>query len=283
MVNQNDKENKTRLISRIAELETKLKYKDDLLVQLEKLTTIGQFVRDITHELKNPLSAISSYSEMAIYSPTIEEKMNYLEKIPKSVTKISQRLSQIRTMTVNNNSDYRSFDMNEILMECLVTLEILKPKGTNILSKFSENKLLVNGDSDLWQQVILGVIKVFFNQMNFNNPDLKIDGSHFSSKEIIESLNDKMIHSISKDDWLKKLNETSNWIGIKFENEKIKIENKFFKNAFSDQISSSLKEDSNSLGLIVACDIVHRHGGNITVSCLGEACRSLEVFSPARS
>jgi len=271
------------LKKRITELESELKYKDSLLVQLEKLTTIGQFIRDIIHELKNPLSTISSYSELAIYSTTVEEKEKFLEQIPKGVSKISKRLSQFRTMAITTDSEENHFDMNEILMQCLSTLDTLKPKGTNILPKLTENKTIFIGDPDLWQQVILIITKIFFNNMNSSNPDLKIEEKITKPSEFISSLNDQMIYAADKKSWLDYLEKNSDWISLRFENDKLDIEKIFFEMSFSENIDSSLKFDKNTLGLIVAKDIVKRHNGNIVVSAMQEKGLIVEVFAPVKS
>ncbi len=270
-----------KLQTRLKELEAEIQNKEDLLIQIEKLSTIGQFIREIIHELKNPLSAISSYTELAIAAPTIEAKMKYLEKIPNGINKITQRLSQFRAMSFNKTSEFSLLDLNESLMQCLAALEILKPKGTNILSTFCKNKLLVFGDSDLWQQVFLSIVKVFFDRMDSNNPDLLIEGKCVSSEEILASQDEQTIHCTNNEDWLKSLTKTSSWVKIKIENDKLKISKQFIKNAFSENIGSALKKDNTVLGLIIASDIIKRHGGNISVFVPNGESLCLEIYVPS--
>ena len=62
--------------------------------------------------------------------------------------------------------------------------------------------------------------------------------------------------------------------------EKIEFVKEFFDNSFSSNIESSIKYDENTLGLIIAKDIVKRHCGNILASPLNEQGLVIELFSP---
>ena len=71
------------LTAKVELLEEELKNKEMLLINLEKLSSLGQFVREIVHELKNPLTAISGFTELGKLAKTKKDREDYLNKIPK--------------------------------------------------------------------------------------------------------------------------------------------------------------------------------------------------------
>ena len=72
------------LNSRVEYLEEELRKKEIFLINLEKLSSLGQFVREIVHELKNPLTAISGFTELGKLAKTDKDREEYLNKIPNS-------------------------------------------------------------------------------------------------------------------------------------------------------------------------------------------------------
>lgn len=279
MSNNSGKSEIEKLKSRLTKVETEYQYKEQLLIQLEKLSAIGQYIREIIHELKNPLSAISGYTELAKMVPTIEEKMKYIDKIPSNINKITTRLSQFRAMAVNGGSEIQSFNLTENIAQCLSTLEVLKPKGVNINCSFGKNKLPVSGDPQQWLQVFLSIVKMFFEYMNESNPELYIITEYTKSEDILKSLNENLINCYEKQNWKKMLHENSEWGLVKIFNNKFKISKQLLKTALTGKLNSQQNGKMSHLGLVIASDIVKRHGGNIIITFPAKGI-CIEIFSP---
>ena len=82
------------LTSKLNYLEEELKNKEILLIHLEKLSSLGQFVREIVHELKNPLTALSGFTELGKLAKTKKDREEYLNKI--------HHLSMAPCLLINN-------------------------------------------------------------------------------------------------------------------------------------------------------------------------------------
>lgn len=270
----------TDLSSKINYLEEELKNKEVLLINLEKLSSLGQFIKEITHELKNPLSAISGFTELGKIAKTKNDREEYLNKIPKFINQITSRLSQFRAMTFNTGINYDKIDLIQILAECLSTVELLKPKSSTIESHFKSKSLNIFGDSEQWIQVFLGVSRSFFNYMTEIISTLKVKADILSSAEIISRIDDIEVSLLSLSDWKKNLNKNKNWVKIEFDNSKISIPKEIILRMIGFTQLDEQLDKSTELGIVIACDIVKRHQGNIFVKKSQSAGFSLHICVP---
>lgn len=268
------------LTAKVEYLEKELRAKEILLINLEKLSSLGQFIREIVHELKNPLTAISGFTELGKIAKTEQDKEEYLEKIPKFINQITSRLSQFRSMTFNTGINYSNIDLIQVLVECLATLELLKPKGCEIESNFLCSDSKINGDAEQWIQVFLGISRMFFNVMKEIKSTLHVRVKSNLSSELISGINEINNSSIPTPIWNKNLEKHNKWIRIIFENRKIAISeekiNKVFDLWKKNEVSSKIEE----LGLLIACDIVQRHQGIIYTKKIQSAALSLNICVP---
>jgi nitrogen-specific signal transduction histidine kinase len=251
------------LTARVELLEEELKNKEILLINLEKLSSLGQFVREIVHELKNPLTAISGFTELGKLAKTKKDREEYLNKIPKFIHQITSRLSQFRAMTFNTGMKYDRVDLVQVLAECLSTLELLKPKGTDIESNFVSKDCNIMGDAEQWIQVFLGISRSYFNYMKEVKSSLKVKSETFSSAELKSISKEIDVCSIPVEDWINKIEQCSHWVKITFENRKITVPNEKINVAFNSCKKAENLDKIQELGLVIACDIVKRHQGII--------------------
>lgn len=255
----------TDLSSKIDNLEEELKRKEILLIHLEKLSSLGQFISEIIHELKNPLTAISGFTELGKIAKTKKEREAYLNKIPKFINQISNRLSMFRSMKFNSYINYERIDLLQIIAECLSTLELLKPKGAVIDSSFKSANLNIVGDPEQWVQVFLSISRTFFNYMKEINSTLKVKSEILSSQELKSKNKEIEVSLQSLEEWYKNLDKKKYWIRIIFENRKISIPKENVFNVFNSSNKSEDLDKLYELGLVIAGDIILRHQGNLYI------------------
>ncbi len=268
------------LTTKVELLEEELKKNEILLINLEKLSSLGQFVREIVHELKNPLTAISGFTELGKLAKTKKSREEYLNKIPKFIHQITGRLSQFRAMTFNTGMKYERVDLVQVLAECLSTLELLKPKGTDIESSFVSTDCHIMGDAEQMIQVFLGISRSYFNYMKERKSSLIVKTEIFSSDEL-KSRNKEIDVSLwSLEDWNKKFEKSNQWIKITFENRKISVPKEKISVAFNSCKKATNLDKIQELGLVIACDIVKRHHGVIYTKKLKDTGFSLHICIP---
>lgn len=268
------------LSSRIEFLEEELKRKEILLIHLEKLSSLGQFIKEIIHELKNPLSAISGFTELGKIAKTKKDRENYLGKIPRFINQITSRLSQFRSATINSGIKYSKVDLTEVLAENLSALELLKPKCATIESTFKSPNLNILGDSEQWTPVFLSICRTFFNYMKEIKSTLKVCTEILSTENILSKTNADDVSLLEYDDWKKQIKKTSKWVKISFENNKIIIPIENVIRAINDGYHAEDLNQLSEIGIIIACDIVKRHHGNIYINKSKKVGFSLHILVP---
>jgi len=268
------------LTSKLNYLEEELKNKEILLIHLEKLSSLGQFVREIVHELKNPLTALSGFTELGKLAKTKKDREEYLNKIPKFINQITSRLSQFRGMTFDSGINYTKIDLVQILAECLSALELLKPKSSNIESNFLSIDCSIMGDPEQWIQVFLGVSRYYFNYMKDFKSTLKVKTETFSSTELKSKSKEIDISLMSTEDWNKKLEQSSKWVKIIFENRKVSVPREIIANAINSNKSVESLDKIQELGIVISCDIIQRHQGNIYTKKSKSSGFSLHICVP---
>lgn len=139
--------------------ETRSRKLKSQVVQVEKMSAIGQLAGHIAHELNNPLTGIRSLSQVLITETSPESQVH---KDLHEVEKASARCQGI----INNLLDFSKggfeqkvtvMDLNEIARKTLPFLKSAISRFRNDI-ELSEDQLLVKVEPQLMQQVIFNLI-----------------------------------------------------------------------------------------------------------------------------
>lgn len=136
-----------------------LSNKENLLIHMEKLSSIGQFIAEIIHELKSPISAIAANIELIKFHEPPTELAAFLNEISDQIYRMDEYLNRFRGMVYRGQQDFQVFDLNQNLIECIGTIEIIKPKDIVIDLELCDDLLLVNGDPHQIDQIFLNLQK----------------------------------------------------------------------------------------------------------------------------
>jgi two-component system, NtrC family, sensor kinase len=133
--------------------ETRSQRLKSQVVQIEKMSAIGQLAGHIAHELNNPLTGIRSLTQVLLTETDAESQVH---KDLQEVEKASARCQGI----INNLLDFskgRVMDLNEITRR---TLPFLKSATGRLRSdiQLSEEELMVKVEPHLMQQVIFNLV-----------------------------------------------------------------------------------------------------------------------------
>ena len=205
--------------------------------QLEKFTT------DVAHELKNPLTAIKSSSELLLKNTVSEEnKIKVMKNFNIEVDRMNRLISDISSF---------SKTMSEI--------EIEKFKLIN-LNKFLQN----------FKNNYVGNSKNIKIQLQLDNNDLNILLNEDKFIQVLINLIENSV-SIAKDNsniliTSSKINNMRAQIKIYDQGKGIKIEdkNKIFMRFYTDR--DKLREDHSGLGLSISKEIIKSFNGTIELT-----------------
>ncbi len=212
--------------------------------KLEKIRT--EFVSNVTHELKTPLTSIRGFIETlrngAIKDETVSDK--FLDIIDIEAERLSMlisdilQLSEIESHTKDIN--ITTFDIKKIVSECI---EILKPeadkKDVSIKTEFNDNNLFINANKDRIKQMLINLLD---NAIKYNKKGGSVLVSVFKQEGCL----------------IIKIKDTG--IGIPEEHL-----SRIFERFYRVDKGRSRNTGGTGLGLSIVKHIVNLYNGNINV------------------
>ena len=220
-----------------------------------------KFLADAAHEMRTPLTTINGLLEGLQYDAIPEEDRKHSIELMRNDT---QRLIRL----VNDNLDYEKIRTNQIsmdrkLFDCSAVLNNLNEQ----LAKRAEEKndriqmdvpdnLLVYADYDRFVQIMFNIIQ---NAIQFtDNGLIKV-----SARRVEHGCEFKI---------------SDNGMGMTQEQLK-NIWERFYK---ADQSRSNSQYGESGLGLSIVHELVHLHGGKITVESKPKKGTTFTIFLPDR-
>ncbi len=135
------------------------------LVQVCRLSTMGEMATGIAHELNQPLSAISNYANGCIRRMKAgmggeKELIEVLELIGQQSQRASEIIRRLRGMIGNNAPLREVVEVNQMLKEVISFLEFeVKQSGVDVRLELSSRPLYIKADLVQIEQVLLNLLK----------------------------------------------------------------------------------------------------------------------------
>ena len=210
-----------------------------MLIQSEKLSSIGTFVAGVAHELNNPLTSILCYSESLLEEKydLPDEVKNSLEVIIEQSHRTAKIVRELLKFSREQESAKTTFQVNDVIANTL-SLQVYEFQANNIeFQAFYEEGLpLVYGDVSQIQQVFINIILNAYHAMvkGHGRGVLKVK---------TEKYNDV--------------------INIIFENNGPTIPEEIFNKLFDPFFTTKEVGEGTGLGLYVSHKIIMEHAGKI--------------------
>ncbi|CUT07442.1 PAS domain S-box-containing protein [Candidatus Kryptonium thompsonii] len=218
-----------------------LRRAQEVLMQVEKMTSIGRFVAGLAHEINNPLDGIQNCIRAVLAEPDNKQKLReFLGLALEGLDRIELIVRRLLDYAKPHIFERIDLNINDIIEDALAIAQFrIKDKKIEVEENLSDEELIVVGDFHYLEQVFANII---FNA---------IDAVNFNGKIEIETFgDDKSVFVKIKD----------NGCGIPES-----ILNKIFDPFFTT------KPNGTGLGLYLSYNVVSSHGGRIEVkSKVGE-------------
>jgi len=242
-----------------------LSKKENLLIHLEKLSSIGQFITEIIHELNNPLTIISAVSQLIMMQEIPENLQKPLEKIPQQVKRMMNYLNRFKAMAYKSKEQFQYFDINANLLDFLETIEIIKPKNIKITRNISSKPLPVHGDPYQINQIYLNLAKNAFDAMSEKGSCLEISSREITSGSLIEEDHFGRNYCQNAKDWEEILNTSNRFAMVEFRDDAMGIPSELLADIFTPFFTTKERGKGTGLGLSIVTDIANRHNANLAV------------------
>ena len=242
----------------IGELSILFNKMSDSLSRTE--TTSKNFVANISHELKTPMTTISGFID-GIIDGTIEDdkREHYLKIVSDEVKRLSRLVQSMLSLAKLESGESPIVDSNIILSESVINIVVsmeqrIIDKNIDIigLDKLTETSMV--GDADLIYQVIYNLVD---NAVKFTPNDGYITFS-------LHRINDNIEFRIR-----------NTGAGISVEDLP-----HIFERFYKTDKSRSNRRDSLGLGLYICKTIIELHNGSISVNTVNNVYTEFVVLLP---
>ncbi len=242
-----------------------LSKKENMLVHLDKLSSIGQFITEIVHELRNPLTVISGIIELVMLQEVPDNIRERLDKIPEQLERMNSNLERFKAMAYKSREDFQYFNLNENLSDFLETIEIIRPKNIKILRDLDFRNMSIHGDPYQITQIYLNLAKNAFDAMSSAGSSLEVKSKYMTRTDVQSKT---ILGSIACQDekiWQKIVEEYQEYGMVEFKDNGSGIAEDLKKNIFSAFFTTKERGKGTGLGLSISSDIAKRHNANIAV------------------
>jgi PAS domain S-box-containing protein len=218
---------------------TEKKEMEEQVLQLEKLSEVGELVSSLAHELNNPITGILGYIEYLMdldKSHDIEKGLNVIKGEAERSARIIRSLLDFSR---KHSHEKVEIEVNNII-ETVLTLKghQMRNDCIKIVREFKEPSPVVKGDFNQLQQVILNIV---------NN-------SHYA-----------MHHHKQKGTLAIKTLEDGASVLLIFEDDGMGIRREDIKKIFEKFFTTKEVGKGTGLGLSISKKIITEHGGTIKV------------------
>lgn len=216
---------------------TDRKQMEEQILQMDKLSEIGELVSGVAHELNNPLTGIMGYTEHLIDTGVDREVEKGLKIIYKEAERAANIIRAMLDFSRKYKPEMREVDVNHVV-ETILVLKGYQMKSENIevIKELKEHIQFIRADFNQLQQVLLNIINNAHYAMVHNNEKGTL---------IIKTFVDDTSVSISVKD---------NGPGIEKDNM-----GKIFEPFFTTKEAGK----GTGLGLSICKKIISEHGGTI--------------------
>jgi len=236
-----------------------------IMFKQKRLSLIkNDFVNNMTHEFKTPISTISLTGEMLLNDRVLKDSdkaKRYTRIILDENNRLKKQVEQVLQIAVIDRGEFKlkqqEVNMHDILQSQANTFEaIVNERGGMIQQQLEAEDTVITGDRTHLENIIANLID---NAIKYSTeiPHLRIETTNKNSG-IVVSVHD-------------------NGIGISSENK-----NQIFKNLYRVPTGNVHNVKGFGLGLYYVKKMVEAHGGNITLeSELGKG-SSFYIYLPTK-
>ena len=241
---------------------TELSRKENMLIHMEKLSSIGQFITEIVHELKNPLTVISAAADIALLNDLPDESQNVINKIPEQINRMLALLGRFKAMAYKEKEKFEFIDINKNLYDFMETLDLITPKSIKVSFELCDQELLVKGDNYQLIQIYLNLAKNAFDVLDSKkNPQLIIKTKLIKRSEVKKIQTE---HCCQKPDkWKNILRSVDKFALIEFIDNGPGIPEENMQYLFDTFFTTKERGKGTGLGLSISKDIAIKHNANI--------------------
>ena len=150
---------RNRLKRRLEATSQALQEMRDGITQVSKFVTLGEAATTLAHEIRNPLSTISSYVQLArLNLPPGAQVFPHLDRMDREIQRLNRIVENLMSYSSRSRPEWSRVEVNELIEE---TLWLVRPKanaqGIEVITRYATPSPTVEGHPDQLTQVFLNL------------------------------------------------------------------------------------------------------------------------------
>ncbi|MDD6796402.1 MAG: histidine kinase dimerization/phospho-acceptor domain-containing protein, partial [Clostridiaceae bacterium] len=154
------------------------------ITDIKRLENIrSQFVANVSHELKTPLTSIKGFAETLKYVEDDDTRNKFLDIINKEAERLSRLINDILVLSKIESEvvgEEDEFLPNTIIQDVLSTVRALGEQKNISINLEESNSYSLYGDKDRFFQLVLNLVE---NAIKYSENNTKITINSYSDKE----------------------------------------------------------------------------------------------------
>lgn len=152
-------------ITQMRKAEAEARRRQNELVHVSRLSTMGEMATGIAHELNQPLSAIVNYANgcarrLSVKDSGSEELLNALCQISGQAKRAGEIIKRLRGMVTRQQPVREEHDLNELISEvCSLLAHDTQKNGLDVDCRLNPEPLIVRVDPVQIEQAILNLMR----------------------------------------------------------------------------------------------------------------------------
>lgn len=165
-----------REITEVRLAEEEARYRQNELIHVSRLSTMGEMATGIAHELNQPLSAIVNFANgcsrrIRLGIGEKQELLNAMDQISAQASRAGKIIKRLRSMVTRQQPVREDTDLNTLVAEvCALVAHDRKKMNIAIELKLSELPLLSRVDPIQIEQVILNLLRNALDALQSQEP-----------------------------------------------------------------------------------------------------------------
>ena len=145
--------------------EDELQRRQDELVHVARLSTMGEMSTGIAHELNQPLSAISNFANGCVRRlnsdvGTKEDLVKALEQIAAQSKRAAEIIKRLRALVTKQQTIRQHINLNDVVKEvCELVAHDIRKEKISLEKKLFDQPLWVDVDTVQIEQVLINLIR----------------------------------------------------------------------------------------------------------------------------
>jgi len=136
------------------------------IVQIEKMSIIGELTSSIAHELRNPLTIIGGFANLMLKGNPSDDIRQYLEIIASETKRTEEVLDHVLDFRKASSSERVVLDFSSLVEQSLAVVSgRLNQAGCEYILSRHDDKLLVHGNHDQLAHAIFQFLKLIVDEV----------------------------------------------------------------------------------------------------------------------